>query len=100
MSQKLPVNGFKWVEDISEFNEDFVKSYNDDSEKGYFLEIDVQYPKKLHDLHSDLPFLFERMKTEKNEKLISNLHGKTEYGIHIRNLKQVLNHGLVLKKSL
>ena len=50
------------------------------------------------DLHNDLSFLLERMKTEKVEKLVANLHDKTEYVIHIRNLKQALNHRLVLKK--
>ena len=54
--------------------------------------------KKLHELYNDLPFLPEKMKIEKIEKLIANLHDKTEYVIHIRNLKQALNHGLVLKK--
>ena len=54
--------------------------------------------KKLHERHNDLPFLPERMKYEKVEKLITNLHDKTEYVIHRRNLKQALNHGLVLKK--
>ena len=62
MSQKLPVNGFKWVEDISEFNEDFVKSFNDESDEGHFLEVDIQYPEKIHNLHNDLPFLLVRMK--------------------------------------
>ena len=57
MSQKLPVNDFKWDEDISEFNEDFIKSYNDQSDEGYFLEADVQYLKNVHNLHNDLPFL-------------------------------------------
>ena len=49
-------------------------------------------------MHNDLPFLPERMKTEKFEKLVVNLYDKTEYVIRIRNLKQALNHGLVLKK--
>ena len=46
MSQKLPVNNFKWVRDISEFNEDFIKNYNDESSEQYLLEVDVQYPGK------------------------------------------------------
>ena len=71
---------------------------NEESDKGYFLEVDVQYPEKLHDLHNDLPFLPERLRIEKVEKLAANLHDRTEYVIHIRNLKQSLNHGLVLKK--
>ena len=98
MSQKLPVNNFEWIKDTSQFNEDFIKNYNEESDEGYFLEVDVQYLEKLHELHNDLPFLPERMKIEKVEKLVTNLHDKTEYVIHIRNLKQALNHGLVLKK--
>ena len=98
MSQKLPVNNFEWIEEASQFNEDFIKNYNEESDEGYFLEVDVQYLEKLHELHNDLPFLPERMKIEKVEKLVANLHDKTEYVIHIRNLKQALNHGLILKK--
>ena len=74
MSQKLSVNDFKWVEDTSEFNEDFIKSYNAESDEGYFLKVDVKYPENLHNLHNDLPFLPERMKIEKVEKLLGNLH--------------------------
>ena len=84
-----------WIKDTSQFNEDFIKNYNQESDKGYFLEVDVQYTEKLHELHNDLPFLPERMKTEKVEKLVAYLHDKTEYVIHIRNLNQTLNHGLV-----
>ena len=99
MSQKLPLNDFIWVEDISEFNEDIIKSYNKESDGGYFLEIDGQYPKNLRNLYNDLLFLPERIKTKKVEKLVGDLHDKTKkYVIHIRNLKRVLNHGLVLKK--
>ena len=57
MSQKLPVNWFKWVETLSRFNEIFIKNYNKNSDIGYFLEVDIDYPKKLFDLHKDLPFL-------------------------------------------
>ena len=53
---------------------------------------------KLYELHNDFPFLPKKMKIEIVEKLVANLHDKTEYAIHIRNLKQGLNHGLVLKK--
>ena len=56
MSQKLPVNDFKCVEDISEFDKNFIKNYNKESDKGYFLEVDIQYPEKLHNLYNDLPF--------------------------------------------
>ena len=46
MSQKLPVNKFKWIEDNSKFNDDFIKSYNEESDEGYFIEVDIQYPEK------------------------------------------------------
>ena len=71
----------------SQFNENFIKKYNEESVEGYFLEVDVQYPKRLHDLHNNLPFLWERMKNEKVEKLDANLYDKSENAIHIRNLK-------------
>ena len=56
MSQKLIVNKFQWIEDTFQLNEDFIKDYNEESDEGYFLEVDLQYPKKLHELHNDLPF--------------------------------------------
>ena len=95
MPQKLPINNFEWIEDTSQLNEDFIKNYNEESEEGYFLEVDVQYLEKLHELHNDSPFLSGRMKIKKGEKLEANLHDKTRCGIHIRSLKQALNHGLV-----
>ena len=98
MLQKLPVNNFEWIKNTSQFNEDFIKKYNEERDEGYFLEVDVQYLGKLHELHNDLPFLPEGMKIEKVEKFVANLHEKTEYVIHIRKLKQALNHGLFLKK--
>ena len=98
MSQNLPVNHIEWIKDTSQFNEDFIKNYNEKSDKEYFLEVDLQYLEKLHEFHNDLLFLLERVKTGKVEKLVANLHDKTEYIIPIRNLKQASNHGLVLKK--
>ena len=62
ISQKLPVNGFKWVEKSSRFNEIFIKNYNENSDIGYFLEVDINYPKELFNLHKDLLFLPERKK--------------------------------------
>ena len=98
MLQKLSVNNFEWIKDTSQFNEDFIKNCNEESDEGYFFEVDFQYPENLHELHNDLLLLSEKMKIEKVEKLVANLHDKTEYVIHIRNLKHALNHGLVLKK--
>ena len=65
MSKKLPVNGFKWIDNNETagavINKDFIKNYNENDNKGYIFEVDVKYPKRLHELHSDLPFLSERM---------------------------------------
>ena len=68
MSYKLPVNSFEWIENTSKFNEEFIKSYNEESEEKCFLKVDIQYPEKFHKLHIDLPFIAERMKIEKLEK--------------------------------
>ena len=83
---------------MSKFNEEFIKNYDQDSNKGYILEVDVKYPKNLHGLHEDLRFLPERMKIGKCKKLVCNLYDKTNYVVHIRSLKQALNRGLILKK--
>ena len=56
------------------FNDDFIKNYYEDSDKGYILEVDVEYPKKLHNVHCNLPFLQERMKINKCNKLVCNLY--------------------------
>ena len=61
MSQKLPVKNFEQIEGTSQFNDDFVKNYNEKSDQGYFLEVDTQYPEKFNDFHNDLPFLPEKM---------------------------------------
>ena len=98
MSQKLPKNGFKWINNVTEIDEEFVKNYDEDNDEGCILEVDVKYPKKLHDLHSDLPFLHKRMKIDKCKKLVCNLRNKKKYVVHTKSLKQALNHGLKLKK--
>ena len=96
MSKKLPVNGFKWIEN-NEIIEELKKNYNENDIKGYILEVDVKYPKRLHELHSDLPFLSARMEVNKCKKLVCNLFNKKKYVAHISALKQALNHGLKLK---
>ena len=84
MSQKLLVRIFEWIEGSSPSNEDFIKSYDEELDEGYFLQVRVQYPEKLHqlcnDLCNDLP---ERMKLGKIEKFVSNLRDKTDDIIHI-----------------
>ena len=79
MSQKLPVIKFEWIKDTSQFNEDFIKNYNEDSDEGCSLEVDVQYFEKLHELHNDLSFLPDMKRIEKVESLLANLHDRTEY---------------------
>ena len=97
MAKKLPVNGFKWI-DNNEINEDFIKNYDENNDKGYIFEVDVKYPKRLHELRSDLPFLPERMEINKCKKLVCNLYSKKKYVGHKNTLKQALNHGLKFKK--
>ena len=70
MSQKLPINGFKWVEHLSKFNEKFIKSFNENSDREYFLEVDAEYPKNLFNSHKDLPFLAEKKKKNSNNLLV------------------------------
>ena len=65
MSQKLPVDGFKLVKDLSKFNESFIKIYDENSNMGYIIEVGVEYPKKSINLHSDLLFLAGRKKNWK-----------------------------------
>ena len=98
MSQKLPVSGFEQVKKLSKFNEDFIKKYDENSDTGYFLEVDVEYPKTLFNSHKDLPFLPERKKIGKVEKNNCCIEDKEKYIVHIRALKQALNHGLKLKE--
>ena len=69
MSQKLPVNKSEEIKDLSQFNEDFIKTYNEESDEGCFLEVDVQYPEKSYEVHNDLSFLPERMKSWKSQKV-------------------------------
>ena len=90
MSQLLPTRGFGWV-DVSDISK-LSKS------KGYLLEVDVKYPKKLHDLHNDLPFMCEQMEVNGVEKLIPNLRDNKNYVIYIEALNQALKHGLILEK--
>ena len=75
-----------------------IKNYDENSNKGYFLEVDVEYPKYLHNLHSDLPFLPEKRKFKYVISLFVTFMSKKNYVVHIKALKQALNQGLILKK--
>ena len=90
LSQRLAVNNFELIKDNFQFNEDFIKSYNEEIDEGHFLEVKVQYLEKLHEIHHNPPASPERMRIGKIEKLAANLHDKTKYVIHIRNLEQAL----------
>ena len=102
MSQPLPTGGFRWVSigvehpasakqgtangEPNEIDE-LVACTN----KGCLLEVNVSYPRELHDSHNDLPFMCERMKINRVEKLVPNLHNKKNYVIHIQAINQALN---------
>ena len=97
MHKKIPVGEFELV-NPENYTEDIIKKYNQNDDYRAILIVDIDYPKKLHKLHSDLPFLPERMKINKVDKLICNLQNKRKYVVHIAALKQALDHGLILKK--
>ena len=61
---------------MSKIDKDFIKNYDEDGDIGYFFEVDIEYPRELHDLHSDLPFLPKRMKINKCNKFACNLYDK------------------------
>ena len=97
MSQKLPVDGFKWVN--NEIDEEFIKNYDENSDKGYILEVDIKYPRKLHDLHSYLPFLPKRMKIDKCKKLVCNLRNKKKIRRTYKIIKTSIKSWIKILKS-
>ena len=119
MTKKLPYDNFKW--DYSFLTDKKILNYDEDSDEGYILEVDLQYPEQLHDLHKDYPLAPEIMsvsedmlskhqkelhykyygkeaKDEDTKKLILSLMDKKKYVLHISALKFYLQHGLKLKK--
>ena len=88
-------------EDLSNFDEGLLQSYNEEIDKGYFLEVGVKHPENLQNLHNDDFFTWKNENWNwKNRKSVHNVHNEIEFVVHIRNLKLALNHGLVLKKVL
>ena len=79
MSQPLPTGGFRWI-NVDPHDISILTKLKD---KGYLLEVDVSYPRDLHDPHNDLPFMCERMKINGIEKLVPNLNDEKNYVIHI-----------------
>ena len=98
MSQKLAVAGFKWVEDLSQFKGDFLHNYNENSNKGYFLEVDVEYPKNLFNLQNNLSFLSKREKIGECEKLTCNIQEK-EKNVQKAWLKPYIDMKTKLRKA-
>ena len=98
MSQSLPTSGFKWIKCGNVNPKSLVNKFTAEKDHGYLLEVDISYPKELHDLHNDIPFICTKMMVNGVEKLIPNLYYKRKYIIHIRALKQALDHGLILEK--
>ena len=117
MSQYLPTGGFKWMTE-KQINKINLAQYNEDNNKGLILEVDLEYPKELHDLHNDYPLVPEKVKvndvmlsgyckkiqnkfkisTGLVHKLIPTLSNKEKYVLHYRNLQLYLDLGLKLKK--
>ena len=87
MSKPLPTHGFKWMT-VSE-----LETWKNHS---CILEVDLEYPRSLHALHSDYPLAPEQIEVNKVNKLIPNLWNKKKYVIHYENLKQYLSLGLKL----
>ena len=94
MSQPLPTGGFKWVD----VNPNEISELATRTDKGYVLEVDISYPKELHNSHNDLPFMCERMEINGVEKLVPILRDKKNYIIHNQALNQALQHGLRLDR--
>jgi len=117
MTQLLPYSGFKWI-DPNYYKSAIGLNISDNNEIGHILEVDLEYPKELHDAHNEYPFCCEHINIQKDElsdyasafidkfnltpgrenKLISNLNDKNRYVIHEKYLKQALDVGLKLKK--
>ncbi|XP_068720420.1 uncharacterized protein [Montipora capricornis] len=117
MSQYLPTSGFKWLAKNQIDKIDLAK-YKEDSNKGLILEVDLEYPKELHDLHNDYPLATEKVKVNKDmlsnycqeiankfkvstglvHKLIPTLSNKEKYVLHYRNLQLYTDLGLKITK--
>ena len=98
MSQPLSTGEFRWINCDNWDPKRLIDMFSAEKKYGYLLEVDVDYPEELHDLHNDIPFMCAKMKVNGVEKLIPNLYNKRKYIVHIRALKQAIDHGLLLKK--
>ena len=100
MSQKLLIDSFKWVTDLSKFNESFIKNYDENNDKEYILEVDAEYPKKIFNVHSDLPFLPERKKIGKFNKLACTVQDKKKLCCLHKSVKTSARSWIDTKKSV
>ena len=98
MSQPLPTGEFRWINCDGFDPENLINVLSKKNKYGYLLEVDIKYPRELHNLHNDIPFMCDKMNINGVEKLIPNLYDKKKYIIHIRVLKQAIDHGLILEK--
>ena len=98
MSKKLSIGKFRWAKKLSIHTEQAIKMYDENSDYGAILEVDVEYPPMARIKHKDLHYLPERRKINGVKKLVTTADDKERYVIHIAALKQALNHGLKLKK--
>ena len=94
MSQKLPYKNFRWIDETN-FDPTLI---NTEDDTGYILQVDLEYPKELHDVHNDYPLAPESFKIKKIDKLTPNLYNKTKYILHLKNLQLYLSLGLKLTK--
>ena len=99
MAQDLPTHGFLWKK-AGGFTPEKIDELVKKGGRGYLLEVDMDYPKELHENHNEQPFLVEKMKIGSEEKSVPNLRDKKGYSVQIKTLNQALKHGLKLKKVL
>ena len=97
MMKHLPISNFKWLKPDT-FTEESIKNIDLCGKHGYLFEVDIKYPKELHKLHRDLPFLAESKIINKSKKLVTTCEDKKNYVVHITALQQALKHGLILEK--
>ena len=96
--KKLPIGKFRWAMKLSKYTEQAIQMYDENSDYGAILEVDVEYPPMVRAKHKDLPFLSQKKKISKVDKLVTTLDDKEKFVVHVAALKQALNHGLKLKK--
>ena len=97
MTQSLPTHEFLWKK-VGGFTPEKIDELAKKGKEGYLLQVDVKHPKELHENHIELPFLTEKMKIGRVEKLVPNLKDKKKYSVQIKTLNQALKYGLKLKK--